>query len=68
MIGLCSSATDELRDDSCLSDATWNELAKTYDKRQMMDLVFTVGQYNMVSMALNSFGVQLDAGLTGFSK
>jgi hypothetical protein len=26
----------------------------------MMDLVFTVGQYNLVSMALNSFGVQLD--------
>ena len=29
----------------------------------MMDLVFTVGQYNLVSMALNSFGVQLDEDL-----
>jgi len=34
----------------------------------MMDLVFAVGQYNLVSMALNSFGVQLDPGLEGFSK
>jgi len=31
-----------------------------------MDVVFTVGQYNLVSMALNSFGVQLDEGLKGF--
>ena len=31
-----------------------------------MDVVFTVGQYNMVSMALNSFGVQLDNGVAGF--
>ena len=31
-----------------------------------MDLVFTVGEYNLVSMALNSFGVQLDEGVKGF--
>ena len=34
--------------------------------QQLMDLVFTVGQYNLVSMALNSFGVQLDEGLPGW--
>jgi hypothetical protein len=28
-----------------------------------MDLVFTIGQYNLVSMALNSFGVQPEPGL-----
>jgi len=61
-------ATDELHADAMISDETWNALAKTYDQRQMMDLVFTVGQYNLVSMALNSFGVQLDAGLEGFPK
>ena len=33
----------------------------------MMDLVFTVGEYNLVSMALNSFGVQLDEGLVPVS-
>ena len=27
-----------------------------------MDVVFTAGQYTQVSMILNSFGVQLDAG------
>ena len=33
-----------------------------------MDVVFTVGQYTLVSMALNSLGVQLDAGLAGFAR
>ena len=28
-------------------------LGKHYDTRQMIDLVFAVGQYTMVSMALN---------------
>jgi hypothetical protein len=31
-----------------------------------MDVVFTVGQYNLVSWALNSFGVQLDEEVPGF--
>lgn len=59
-------ATDELRDDAMVSDATWRELARFLNTEQLMDVVFTVGQYNLVSMALNSFGVQLDPGLAGF--
>jgi len=66
--GLLLKAVDELHGDAFISDVTWNALARTYDTRQMMDLVFTVGQYNLVSMALNSFGVQLDEGLEGFSE
>ncbi len=65
---LLLQATDELYEDACLSEKTWQALAKIYDQHQMMDLVFTVGQYNLVSMALNSFGVQLDEGLEGFPK
>jgi 4-carboxymuconolactone decarboxylase len=65
---LLLKAVDELHADAFISDTTWNTLAKRYDTRQMMDLVFTVGQYNLVSMALNSFGVQLDEGLEGFPK
>jgi len=59
-------AATELQDKAFISDETWNALAETYDTKQMMDLVFTVGDYNLVSMALNSFGVQLEPGLTGF--
>jgi alkylhydroperoxidase family enzyme len=56
-------ATDELHEDAFVSDATWAELAKSWSTQQLMDLVFTVGQYNLVSMALNSFGVQPEPGL-----
>lgn len=61
-------ATDELHDDAMITDATWAALAQKYTQIQMMDLVFTAGQYNLVSMALNSFGVQLDEGVDGFPK
>ena len=65
---LLLAAVDELHRQACLSDETWKDLAQQFDTRQMMDLVFTVGQYNMVSMALNSFGVQLEDGFVGFEK
>ncbi|MDG2332613.1 MAG: carboxymuconolactone decarboxylase family protein [Myxococcota bacterium] len=56
-------ATDELRSDAFLSDPTWQALAEIYSEQQLMDLIFTAGQYNLVSMVLNSVGVQPDAGL-----
>ena len=59
-------AADELHADAFISDATWAALSEKYNTQQLMDVVFTVGQYNMVSMALNSFGVQLDKGVKGF--
>lgn len=63
---LLLAATDELHRDAHISDATWNGLSEHFTTQQLMDLVFTVGQYNLVSMALNSFGVQLDEGLPGW--
>lgn len=59
-------ATDELHAEAFVSDPTWAALARDYSEQQLMDIVLTVGQYNMVSMALNSFGVQLDDGVEGF--
>jgi 4-carboxymuconolactone decarboxylase len=59
-------AADELHADACISDATWAALSERYNTQQLMDVVFAVGQYNLVSMALNSFGVQLDKGVKGF--
>lgn len=61
-------AADELHRDAIVSDATWRALAARYDTPQLMDVVFTVGQYNLVSMALNSLGVALDPGLEGFAR
>jgi 4-carboxymuconolactone decarboxylase len=59
-------AVDELHEDAMISDVTWKALAERYSTQELMDLVFTVGQYNLVSMALNTFGVQLDEGVEGF--
>jgi len=56
-------AVDELHDTSTISDGTWATLAETYDQQQLMDLVFCVGQYHLVSFALNAFGVERDDGL-----
>jgi alkylhydroperoxidase family enzyme len=57
-------ATDELHHDQFITDATWAALGAHFDDKQRMDVVFTAGQYTQVSMMLNSFGVQLDAGQT----
>ena len=59
-------ATDELHEDSFVSDATWSALAKHFEPKQLMDLIFTVGQYHLVSMALNTLGVQLEPGAARF--
>jgi len=56
-------AADELHGDQMIGDATWAELAKTWNRQQLMDLVFAIGQYHLVAMALNTFGVQRDPGV-----
>ena len=55
-------ATDELHGDAFISDPTWKTLSKHLEMKQMMDLIFAVGQYNLVSMALNTLGVQPEPG------
>lgn len=56
------SATDELHAEACVSDTTWQQLA-LLDVQQRLDLIFAVGQYRLVSMALNTLGVVVDPGL-----
>lgn len=58
-------AADELHRDQHVSDPTWATLRGRYSEAQLMDLLFTVGEYTMVSMFLNSAGVQLEPGLSG---
>ena len=59
-------AVDELHGDAFITDPTWHALSGQYSTQQLMDVVATVGTYNLVCMLLNSWGVQLDDGLTGF--
>ena len=59
-------AVDELFSNAFISDATWNALSERYNTKQLLDVVFTIGQYNLVSWALNTFGVQREKGLPSF--
>lgn len=59
------SATDELHDESCIADATWARLAAEFDDKQLIELVMCVGQYHLVSFALNTLGVQREEGVVG---
>ncbi len=60
-------AVDELHADTFISDAAWKALTERYNTQQVLDFLFTAGQYKLVSMVLNSVGVQLEEGFTGFS-
>jgi 4-carboxymuconolactone decarboxylase len=59
-------AVDELYGDDVVSDRTWSAVAATLDSKQMLDVLITIGGYRMVSMALNTFGVQLEPGAVRF--
>lgn len=53
-------AVDQLCDSGRIDDTTWDALSVDYDRRQLMDLVFTVGHYVTLAMALATFGVELE--------
>ena len=57
-------AADELHADQAISDPTYAALNAHYGERELLDVVFTVGQYHLVSMALNTFRVERDDGVT----
>jgi 4-carboxymuconolactone decarboxylase len=54
---------DELRYDAQIADNTWAALREKYSLQQTIDAMYTAAQYQLVSMALNSLGVQLDSVL-----
>jgi 4-carboxymuconolactone decarboxylase len=51
-------AVDDLTADCTISHKTWEELGHVFTDQQRMDLVFTVGGYLLLAMAVNTFGVQ----------
>ena len=55
---LVIQAVDDLVADSTITQATWEELGQVFTDEQRMDLVFTIGGYLLLAMAVNTFGVQ----------
>jgi alkylhydroperoxidase family enzyme len=56
-------AADELVHHARIGDATWAILADEFDTQQLMDVVFTVGAYDLLAMAFGTFDVELDDDL-----
>jgi 4-carboxymuconolactone decarboxylase len=56
---------EELVENQGLSDETWAAISQRYSRQQQLDFVFTVGNYTMMSMTTNTFGVPLEDDLEG---
>ena len=49
--------------DARIAEPTYAALAAELDTQQLMDVVFTVGAYDLLAMALRTFDVELDDDL-----
>lgn len=56
-------AAEELHAGARVESDTWAQLAAHFDTAQLMDIVFTVGCFEVLAIAFNTFGVQLEAGV-----
>ena len=56
-------AADQLHAQSFISDQTWEELARRYDERQLIEVPMLVGNYHAVAFTLNSLGVEREEGV-----
>lgn len=60
-------AAEELIEKACIQSDTWNELRQFYSEEQTIDLVFTVGCYEVLAMAFKSFHVEFEPSLEPMS-
>ena len=56
-------AVDELYVDGRIGQTTWERLTAHFSAIQIMDVVFLVGCYDMLSMAIRTFNMQLEPGV-----
>jgi 4-carboxymuconolactone decarboxylase len=50
-------AADDLHKHGTVKDKTWANLASHYDKQSLVEILFVVGQYAMLSMVANAAGI-----------
>jgi len=53
-------AAEELVSTRFIADATWDSLSKHYTHEQLLDLIFTVGNYVMMTMLTRTCGVSIE--------
>ena len=64
LVQLC----DELHDTSTVTDATWSLLREHFDELQILELIYTVGLYHLVSFLVNGLGLENEAFGARFSE
>lgn len=57
------TAVDELVGSAFLSDDTWEELSRYYGTHELMEIMFTVGNYYLMAMVYNTMGVPMNHNL-----
>ena len=50
-------AADELHDADDVSDETWSVLTAHYDPPALVEILFVIGQYTMLSLVANAAGL-----------
>jgi alkylhydroperoxidase family enzyme len=60
-------AVEEVRDASMISDETWEELAQSYDARQLIEIPVLIGQYQATAYWLNCLRIPLRDGNPGLT-
>jgi 4-carboxymuconolactone decarboxylase len=58
-------AVDELHADACIGAATWALLLRHFTVPQLLDLLFLIGCYSTLAMALNSIQLPLEPDMQG---
>jgi 4-carboxymuconolactone decarboxylase len=57
------AAVDQVCADNNVDDATWAVLAEHFERKQLMDMLFTIGTYMLVSLVTNVLRVEREPDL-----
>jgi len=61
-------APDQLGQRSDLDDQHWDALAAHFDRRQLMDFVFTVGAHVLLALAFHAMRIQREPELKALAQ
>ena len=65
-LGLWGPETAFANREAFVSDRTWATLARYYDTKRLIEIIYTSGGYTMTALAINSLGIQLEPGYPSF--
>lgn len=60
-------AVDELHAQARIGDATWARLSAVFPLEQLIDIIYTVGCYEIAAMMFKTLGAQLEPGVSPLS-